>query len=81
MDHREQGEDHATPLVVAHVLVQRDKLVDTKPPKKEPRLHFIFIIYAKMDLNKVMSGLHISKIRKKKQRLIPWPQALATIRR
>ena len=36
-----QGEDHATTLVVAHVLVQGDILVDTKPPERSRRLHFI----------------------------------------
>ena len=42
VNQREQGEDHATPLVVAYVLVQGDKLVDTKPPERSRRLHLLY---------------------------------------
>ena len=38
VDQGEQGEDHATTLVVAHVLVQGDKLVDTKPPERSKKV-------------------------------------------
>ena len=32
MKERKKGEDHGAPLVIAHVPVQWDKLVDTEPP-------------------------------------------------
>ena len=32
MKERKKGEDHCAPLVIAHVQVQWDKLVDTEPP-------------------------------------------------
>ena len=38
VDQGKQGEDHATPLVVAHVKVQGDKLVDTKPPERSKKV-------------------------------------------
>ena len=38
VDQREQGEDHGASLVVAHVVVQWYKLVDTKPPKQNTKV-------------------------------------------
>ena len=32
VEQRKKGEDHGAPLVIAHVQVQWDKLVDTEPP-------------------------------------------------
>ena len=38
MDQRKQGEDHGASFVVAHVVVQWYKLVDTKPPKRKAKV-------------------------------------------
>ena len=32
VEDRKKGEDHGAPLVITHVQVQWDKLVDTEPP-------------------------------------------------
>ena len=52
VDQGEQGKDHATPLVVAHVLVQWDKLVDTKPSKKGTKVT-LYNLYEKWTLTKL----------------------------
>ena len=38
VDQRDQGKDHGASLVVAHVVVQWYKLVDTKPPKRNAKV-------------------------------------------